>query len=891
MLDAMSAPHEPQATARQALSTLAAQSVEDGLRTLGSAEHGLNAEEAAERLVRFGPNEVVTASAVGIWRQLLARVANPLNLLLLVLALVSVFTGNVQSAVIIALMVLLSITLGWVQEHRSGRAAQALRAMVHTTATVLRRGGAPVASAAERGGHTGSDTLEVPIAQLVPGDVVHLSAGDLVPADVRVLSARDFFVNESALTGESLPVEKYPLVEASGTDTLALRNIAFMGTHVASGTATAVVVHTGAQAVFGGIAQSMTDAEGPSSFALGLNRFTWLMLRFMAVMVPLVFVINGLTKGDWLEALLFASAVAVGLTPEMLPMLVTMNLAKGALALSRKQVIVKRLDAIQNFGAMDVLCTDKTGTLTQDRIILEKYVDLNGEPSDRVLDFAYLNSYYQSGLKNQLDVAVLKYAEVHAKLHEEGLYQKIDEIPFDFQRRRMSVVVQRGEERLLICKGAVEEVFSVCREGDFGGQRVQLDDSHLPAIQAAARALNEDGFRVIAIAYRPLTAETHTMSVADESDLVLLGYVAFLDPPKESAQPALAALRRHGVAVKILTGDNEVVTRKVCQEVGLPVERVMLGHQVEPLSDLALQEAVGGTQVFAKLSPTQKARVITALRARGHVVGYMGDGINDGPALKAADVGISVDTAVDIAKESADLILLEKSLMVLDAGVREGRRVFANLLKYIRMGASSNFGNMFSVLGASAWLPFLPMAPIQVLTNNLLYDLSQSAIPTDRVDTEELRQPRRWEMGQIARFMLWMGPLSSVFDYVVFAVMFYGFGAQTAAQAALFHTGWFVESLLSQTLVIHIIRTGRVPFVQSRASVPLIATTLGVCAVGVSLPYSPLAGALGLVALPWSYWPILGGILLAYLGLAHLLMRRVWHPAHGVVQRVSLPPS
>ncbi|HYR25079.1 MAG TPA: magnesium-translocating P-type ATPase, partial [Aquabacterium sp.] len=460
-----------------------------------------------------------------------------------------------------------------------------------------------------------------------------------------------------------------------------------------------------------------------------------------------------------------------------------------------------------------------------------------------------------------------------------------------FQRRRMSVVVQRGEERLLICKGAVEEVFSVCREGDFGGQRVALDDSHLPAIQAAAQALNEDGFRVIAIAYRPLTAETHTMSVADESDLILLGYVAFLDPPKESAQPALAALRHHGVAVKILTGDNEVVTRKVCREVGLQVEGVLRGHEIEALSDAALQEAVAHTQVFAKLTPDQKSRVIEALRARGHVVGYMGDGINDGPALKAADVGISVDTAVDIAKESADIILLEKSLMVLKDGVVEGRKVFGNLLKYLRMGASSSFGNMFSVLGASAWLPFLPMAPIQVLTNNLLYDFSQSAIPSDRVDPEDLRQPRRWDIDQIARFMLWMGPLSSVFDYVMFAVMFYGFRAQTLADTALFQTGWFVESLLSQTLVIHILRTRRLPLLRSRASPALTGTTLAVCGVGLVLPYSPLAPSLGLVALPWQYWPIVALILLAYLVLAHLLMRRAWHTGSPRARTDSVPAA
>ncbi|MBI2732278.1 MAG: magnesium-translocating P-type ATPase [Aquabacterium sp.] len=800
--------------------------------------------------------------------QLLHRAANPLNFLLFGLSLVSLLTGNSESAVIIFLMVVLSITLGFVQERRSDRAAAALRAMVHTTATVLRHQEAGTKADAAQ-----PALQELPIAQLVPGDVVHLSAGDLIPADVLLLSARDFFVNEAALTGESLPVEKYALVEPPGVDTMALRNACFMGTHVASGSATAVVVHTGARAVFGGIAQAMTGERGPSSFDTGLNRFTWLMLRFMLVMVPLVFLINGLTKGDWLEALLFATAVAVGLTPEMLPMLVTVNLAKGALTMSRKKVIVKRLQAIQNFGAMDVLCTDKTGTLTQDHIILEKYVDLDGQPSDWVLDFAYLNSYYQSGLRSQLDQAVLKYTEVHEKLHEKGQYQKVDEIPFDFQRRRMSVVVEGQGKRLLICKGAVEEVFAACTLAESGGLHFALDDSHLARVQATSRALNEDGFRVIAIAYKPLADGHPPVTVADECDLVLLGFIAFLDPPKEGVREALSALYRHGVTVKILTGDNDIVTRKICREVALPVEQSLLGADIEAMSDQQLQQAVNQTQVFAKLSPAQKARVIGALRSRGHVVGYLGDGINDGPALKAADVGVSVDTAVDIAKESADIILLQKSLMVLNDGVIEGRTVFGNLLKYIRMGASSNFGNMFSVLGASAWLPFLPMAPIQVLTNNLLYDISQSAIPSDEVDREELMQPRRWEIRNIARFMVLVGPISSVFDYATFALMFYVFKAQTPEQAALFHTGWFVESLLSQTLIIHIIRTGRLPFVQSRASKPLLGMTLAVCLVGVVLPYSPLASSLGLVALPWHYWPALAAILASYLLLTTVLTR------------------
>jgi Mg2+-importing ATPase len=588
-------------------------------------------------------------------------------------------------------------------------------------------------------------------------------------------------------------------------------------------------------------------------------------------MAPLVFLINGFTKGDWIEALLFAVAVAVGLTPEMLPMIVTVNLAKGALAMSRKKVIVKRLNSIQNFGAMDVLCSDKTGTLTQDRIILEKHVDIQGNESDKVLDYAYLNSYHQSGLKNLLDVAVLKYNELHERLQPALAYRKVDEIPFDFMRRRMSVMVEGDGRRLLICKGAVEEVFGVSTTGEAGGQRFDLDESHLRQLKEVSNALNEDGFRVIAIAYKEIPPQQSTCAVADEAGLVLLGYIAFLDPPKETASKAIAELGAHGVQVKILTGDNEIVTRKICKDVGMRIERLVLGSEIAAMSPEQLADVAEQANVFAKLSPTQKSGIIEALHRKGHVVGFLGDGINDGPALKAADVGISVDTAVDIAKESADIILLEKSLLVLDEGVIEGRKVFGNIVKYIRMGASSNFGNMFSVIGASAWLPFLPMAPIQVLTNNLLYDFSQTAIPTDNVDAEYLDRPRRWEIRSIAHFMLFIGPISSIFDYVTYFLMYCYFGANTVASAALFQTGWFVESLLSQTLIIHIIRTHRIPFIQSRASLPLILTSLAICAVGVWLPYSPFAGDLGFTPLPGIYWPLIAVVLLAYLTLTHFI--------------------
>ncbi|HUH89768.1 MAG TPA: magnesium-translocating P-type ATPase [Lysobacter sp.] len=855
-------------------------------QALKSGPQGLPESEALERLRRTGRNAVAQERTKSAAAQLLERIANPLNILLLLMAAVSLMTGGAEAAAIITLMVVLSVSLSFVQERRSNRAAAALRAMVHTTASVLRLPSSEADTTAQGGGEGAPDSAlstsrEVPIEQLVPGDVIHLSAGDMVPADVRVLTAKDLFVNEASLTGEALPVEKFAMAEAAGTAVMQLRNTCFMGTDVTSGTASAIVVHTGARAVFGGIANAIAGERELTSFDRGVTRFTWLMIRFIVVMAPLVFLINGVTKGDWLQALLFATAVAVGLTPEMLPMLVTVNLSKGAMAMSRKKVIVKRLNAIQNFGAMDVLCTDKTGTLTQDRIILEKYVGLDGNDSDKVLEYAYLNSYYQSGLKNLLDVAVLKYSQVHEKLHRSGNFHKVDEIPFDFLRRRMSVIVDGQGGRLLICKGAVEEVFAVCTHGEVDGRRFALDDSHLDALQAESKALNEDGLRVLSIAVKPIESGQCVFSMQDESDLTLLGYVAFLDPPKESVRGALTALAGHGVDVKILTGDNELVTRKVCREVGLQVDRVVLGSELEKLGPDALGEMAESAQVFAKLSPAQKALVIEALHRKGHVVGYLGDGINDGPALKAADIGISVDTAVDIAKESADIILLEKSLLVLDEGVIEGRKVFGNILKYIRMGASSNFGNMFSVLGASAWLPFLPMAPIQVLTNNLLYDFSQTAIPTDNIDPEFLDKPRRWEIGNIARFMLFVGPVSSFFDYVTFGVMYAFFHAQTVGQAALFQTGWFVESLLSQTLVIHVIRTSRTPFIQSRASTPLILTSIAICATGVWLPCSPLAATLGFVSLPPMYWPILVVILAAYLTLT-FLMKRWFHRSFGV---------
>ena len=782
------------------------------------------------------------------------------------LATVSYFLGDVRAAVVIAIMVILAVTTAFIQEHRSNDAAAQLRAMVKSTASVKRRGTNQAAAEGQSDGF-----IELLMERLVPGDIVRLSAGDMIPADLRLLSAKDLFINQAALTGEAMPFEKSAVTcDATVTDPFNLPNLCFMGGSVVSGFATGVIVHTGARTYFGQLADSIAGRRELTSFDKGINRFTWLMIRFIMVMVPAVFLINGFTKGDWLEALLFAVAVAVGLTPEMLPMIVTVNLAKGAIAMSKKRVIVKRLHAIQNFGAMNILCTDKTGTLTQDRIILKRHLDILGNDCERVLEYAYLNSHYQSGLKNLLDVAVLQHVELGKNLHLQHRYEKTDEIPFDFVRRRLSIILSRdGGAHILICKGAVEEVFSACKRYELNEETGTLDASHLVQAQELTRALNEDGFRVVAVAYKEIVEGKQSYSAGDESDLTLLGYIAFLDPPKDSAGAAIAALKKSGVTVKILTGDNEIVTRKICREVGLEVDRIVLGPEIEQMSPDTLADLAGPTVVFAKVSPAQKARVIDALHRSSHVVGFLGDGINDSPALKAADVGISVDTAVDIAKESADIILLEKNLMVLQEGVIEGRKVFGNITKYIKMGASSNFGNMFSVLGASIFLPFLPMAPIQVLTNNLLYDFSQTTIPTDNVDEDYLMVPRRWDIGNIFKFMVFIGPISSIFDYATYFVMLYVFNCWN--NPSLFQTGWFVESLLTQTLIIHIIRTAKIPFLQSRASAALIGTTVIICAVGIALPYTWIGQALAFTPLPQLYWFILAAFLFTYATLTHLI--------------------
>ncbi|MFI8376929.1 magnesium-translocating P-type ATPase [Pseudomonas helleri] len=844
--------------------------------TLGTHTDGLSEAEADALRQQHGFNEVEHEQPLSRWVHLWHCYKNPFNLLLTLLAAVSLATDDVQAAVVIGTMVVLSTVLRFWQEAKSNKAADALKAMVSNTATVMRRDfsadAAPIfgkfygASLSIKG----AQRIELPIKQLVPGDLIVLSAGDMIPADCRVLSAKDLFVSQAAMTGESMPVEKFAhQSNAQATSALELDNILFMGTNVVSGAATAVVLTTGNSTYFGALAQRVGATDrGPTSFQTGVNKVSWLLIRFMFVMAPLVLFINGFTKGDWTEALLFALSVAVGLTPEMLPMIVTSTLAKGAVFLSRKKVIVKRLDAIQNFGAMDVLCTDKTGTLTQDKIFLARHVDVWGQESDDVLEMAYLNSYYQTGLKNLLDVAVLEHVEVHRELKVGTAFQKVDEIPFDFTRRRMSVVVaQNDQPHLLICKGAVEEVLSVCQHVRHGESQEVLTDELLARIRQVTAAFNEEGLRVVGVAARTMAAGRDTYSLADEQELTLIGYVAFLDPPKESTAPALKALAEHGVAVKVLTGDNELVTAKICREVGLAQQGLLMGNDIERMSDGELALAVETTNVFAKLTPTHKERIVRLLKANGHVVGFMGDGINDAPALRTADIGISVDSAVDIAKEAADIILLEKSLMVLEEGVLEGRRTFANMLKYIKMTASSNFGNVFSVLVASAFIPFLPMLPMHLLVQNLLYDVSQIAIPFDNVDEEMLKKPQRWQPAEVGRFMLFFGPISSIFDILTFGLMWYVFHANTPEHQTLFQSGWFVVGLLTQTLIVHMIRTPKVPFLQSRAAMPLMIMTGVIMAVGIFLPMGPLASYFKLQALPPLYFVFLPMILLAYMAL------------------------
>ena len=839
--------------------------------TLSSSIDGLSGEQVEEKLKIFGLNEVHHEKAPSWLQQLIQAFINPFIGILLIIAIISFIVdvtlakpgeAEYKTVIVVGFMIMVSSLLRFFQEYRSNRAAEQLKSMVRTTATVLRK-------------ETGKK--EVDIKELVPGDIIFLSAGDMIPGDCRIIQSKDLFVSQAMLTGESLPAEKRNLAitDVEKKSPLDLDNICFMGTNVVSGSAHAIIVTTGNQTYFGSLSKSIIGKSAETSFDKGVNKVSYLLIKFMLVMVPLVFIINGVVKHNWWEALLFAIAVAVGLTPEMLPMIVTANLAKGAVSMSKKKVIVKRLNAIQNIGAMDVLCTDKTGTLTMDKIVLERHLNIMGDEDEEVLKWAYLNSYHQTGLKNILDLAVLEHAELHDYLKVEEYFLKVDEIPFDFQRRRMSVILkQQNGKHLLICKGAVEEMLDLCSHAFDPGEDKQLhieNDIIIPMDQGVrktiletSKKMNQEGLRVLLVAIKEFDDRALTYSIDDEKDMTLTGFIGFLDPAKPSAKTSIEALQKLGITVKVLTGDNEIVTKKICRDVGISFSKILLGSDIEKLTDEELQQQIDDVSILAKLSPIQKSRIVKLLQAKGHTVGFMGDGINDAAALRDADVGISVDTAVDIAKESADIILLEKDLMVLRKGVIYGRRTFGNIIKYIKMTASSNFGNMFSMLGASAFLPFLPMLPVQILVQNLLYDISQTSIPWDRMDEDFLKKPKKWDASGISKFMVYIGPISSIFDYLTFFVMFYFFKANSVEHQSLFQSGWFIEGLLSQTLIVHMIRTRKIPFLQSWATAPVIALTSVIMLIAIAIPFSPFAHALQLQPLPFSYFPWLIGILISY---------------------------
>jgi len=847
------------------------------LQELNSNLQGLTEEEVNNRLNIYGRNVVVHDKPKPWYLQLLLAFNNPFNYVLFILAFVSVLTGDYTGMTIIVAMVLLSVVIKFTQEYKSGKSAEALKAMVHTNCTVTR-----ISATGE------SKNREIHIEKLVPGDIIQLAAGDIIPADVRIIHSKDLYISQSALTGESMPVEKSD-VATDTNNVLDIKNLCFMGTNVDIGTATAIVLSTGANTYFGSMAKALTTTTTQqTNFDIGVNKVSWLLIRFMLIMVPVVFFISGFTKGNWLDALMFALSVAVGLTPEMLPVVVTSNLAKGAVRMSKEKVVVKKLNAIQNFGAMNVLCTDKTGTLTQDKIIVVKHLDIFMQDSAKVFELACFNSYFQSGLKNQMDIAILENEDAPICKDSASAWKSLDEIPYDFVRRRMSVVLQQiGEMPMIITKGAVDEMLACSSFVHTPSGEVPLTEELKVEIYKNVSSLNEDGLRVLAVGHR-IFDENHgnVYTVADESNLVLDGFVAFLDPPKETAKLALNSLKENGIKVMVLTGDNDVIAGKVCREVGLEFDKVITGNELDDLSDTEASDLIEKYQIFARLTPMQKGRIVNLLRQNGHVVGYMGDGINDAVSLRNADIGISVDTAVDIAKESADLILLEKSLMVLSRGVIEGRKTFANTMKYIKATASSNFGNVFSLLGASAMFPFLPMLPIQILILNLLYDFSQISIPWDNVDKEFLAKPRKWIATDIKRFMVLIGPSSSIFDYATFGLMYliicpiaFGGGYLTLSVqdqllfAGMFQTGWFIESLFTQTLVIQVLRTEKIPFFQSRPSLLVFSTAMMLLIVGVVLPYTALGKAIGFIPLPLHYYYWLAAILFCYITLAQVLKR------------------
>lgn len=834
---------------------------------------GLSSDEVERRQAQYGRNEVEHERRKNPVTMFIRAFINPfigiLTLLIVVSYVLDVWTAAPEekewtTILIIATMILLSVIIRFCQDWRASRSSEALRKMVKNTCSVKR---------------AGREVEELPIEELVPGDIVTLAAGDMIPADVRVIETKDLFVSQSSLTGESEPIEKRP--DARGRkyvrgSVVELDNICYMGSNVISGSATAVVFGTGGNTYLGTIARAIVGHRAATAFDRGIARVSLLLIRFMLIMVPFVFLVNGITKGDWLEAFIFAVSVAVGLTPEMLPMIVTANLSKGAVTMSRKKVIVKDLNAIQNFGAMNILCTDKTGTLTCDQIVLERYINADGSADDsrRILRHAYFNSFFQTGLKNLMDRAILAHVRELELESMKDDYRKVDEIPFDFTRRRMSVVVEdRTGKRQIVTKGAVEEMLEICSHTEEGGAVRELTPERIATAKAICERMNHQGLRVLAVAHRSFLGKEDNFSVGDERDMVLIGFLAFLDPPKPSAASAIRQLQNYGIEVKVLSGDNDAVVRTVARQVGI-TGKALTGRELEELEGEELRRAVQEASVFSKVTPLQKTQIITLLQEAQHTVGFLGDGINDAAALRQSDIGISVDSAVDIAKESADIILLEKDLMVLGEGVVEGRRTFGNIVKYIKMTASSNFGNMFSVMAASAFLPFLPMMPIHLLVQNLLYDISQTTIPFDRMDTEYLRKPRKWDASELSRFMIRIGPISSIFDLTTYLLMWYLFQCQSAEMQALFQSGWFVEGLLSQTLIVHMIRTRKIPFIQSRASWPVMAMTFAIMAFGIAIPFTPFGASIGLVALPWSYFPWLAATLTAYCVLTQAIKNR-----------------
>lgn len=836
------------------------------LSSLSASITGLTNEEALERQNEFGANVITAGNKDTTLHRLREAVINPFNVILLVIAAVNYFTDVIASSrpdyltvSIIIFLVIVSSLIAFVQSQRSSAAAEKLSEMISNKADVWRDG----------------KLTEIPMDEVVPGDIVKLSAGHMLPADVRFLTTKDTFLAQAALTGESAPVEKFADGDNDPGDALTdLKNIGFMGSNVVSGSATAVVLETGNNTYFGSMAQSLSGDRAKTSFERGVESVSGLLVRRMLVMIPVVFLINGIAKGDWAGALLFAISIAVGLTPEMLPMIMTSTLAKGAVSMSRHKVIVRTLGAIQTFGEMDVLCTDKTGTLTEDKVVLERYMNLKGDEDTRILRHAYLNSYYQTGLKNLIDLAIINRAEQYGLESVLSSYSRIDEIPFDFTRRRMSVVLTDQKGKLqLITKGAVEEILEISSFVEMNGSVLPMDEESRCIALATYEKYNNDGLRIIAVAQKNEVPGIGVFSVDDERDMVLIGFIGFLDPPKESAGTAIAALYAHGVRTVVLTGDSEGVAAKVCSKVGVDASNMMTGRDVERMDDKELLHAVGICNLFAKLSPSQKERVVKAFQSAGHTVGYMGDGINDAPPLHQADVGISIDSAVDIAKETADIILLEKDLMVLEEGVIEGRRTFGNIIKYIKMAASGNFGNMISVIAASLLLPFLPMLPVQILTQNLLCDFSQMGIPFDDVDKEYLKKPHRWETKSIKSFMTFFGPLSSIFDILCYAVMWWAIGANKVELSPLFHCGWFVFGTISQVLVIHLIRTEKLPFVQSRPSMPLFLSTFIVAVLALVIGFTDLSVGFDMHRLPVQFIPWLALILIGYLAAVQMMKK------------------